>query len=1194
MRYSRIDIKGNKVIVPAHVSEANGGKRKASLVTLTFPHQPSTNHIENDSIPCHLSLPTQALRLSTRCLLDNGALGDNANCISLQMAAKLLEAGGTQLQISTQVASAFTNVLTHSRGTITLCVILTSEVDHKEFSFQIDALIIDTPFSLILGREVIKRYDLVTHFPSQFVSEPATSVRQLLGPCEVQVEDVSLSASDSKCIPNSVILTAMKLRDLTVDDDTDWYAPAFESFDALLDPPPVDDDPISKIHIETDDELKLEDIMALLYEFRDIFSETLPPTPALIPPLELKIDTTKWETPKHHGPPRPQTASNQQEIRRQLDILIASNIIRPSTAPYYSQVHLADKPPKGSGKKRFCIDFVELNHCTLASEQWPLPNIKQLLQRVGKHKPKYFAKFDLTSGYHQAPMSMAAIGFTAFICFAGIFEYLRVPFGLKGAPSYFQRVIASVVLAGLIYTICENYLDDILTWAGNPQEFLLRLRLIFERFRKHNITVHPGKTFIGIKCVEMTGHMLDTHGLSFSREKIGALLNFPPPNTKTKLKSFLGLANYFRDHIRDHSHIVAPLQRYLDGYNKRQAHNEIQWDEEGKAAFELIRARIEACPKLYFDDDHSPIHLYTDACKYGGGGYLCQIITTDGRSHEVPIMFVSFSFTPTQCRDWDIPRKEAFTLYIVIVKLEYLLRGRHFFAHTDHENIVYLNTSPLSQIRKYKVYISEHDVTFLFEEGKNNVVADPFSRLVEDLTPPETWPDGIVLATLAPNYKIPHDIKNMLLKVHNDVAGHHGVLRTLAKLKRHCDATKTPYWPNMREHVAHFVKQCPCCQKMSFLKTPIAAHPFTTSSYLPMERLMMDYIGPFPDGAYILVIICCFTRWTELSSVESATAVNTAQKLLEFIGRFGAPLHIVSDRGSHFVNETIRELLALVGSNHCLNIAYSKEEAGIIERQNREINRDLRNWFFHNQVIEHYRKAIPIAQRILNTSTSTSTRVAPYQLLFGNAISLDRGIFLPHTAQTANIQPLSEYTADMLQLQHTLQQIAEASLRAKDEAHYASFPAARTEFPIGSYVLLDYPDAPPTRLHPRKRGPFRVVRFNKNDYTLEDLVSHKELTVNITRLTPFEFDPEHTDPLKVAMVDHEEFFIERILAHRGNLNRKGTLEFLVRWRGYDPSSDSWEPWKNLRDTEQLHSYLEAKGLERLIPQKFQTNRRSQH
>ena len=178
--------------------------------------------------------------------------------------------------------------------------------------------------------------------------------------------------------------------------------------------------------------------------------------------------------------------------------------------------------------------------------------------------------------------------------------------------------------------------------------------------------------------------------------------------------------------------------------------------------------------------------------------------------------------------------------------------------------------------------------------------------------------------------------------------------------------------------------------------------------------------------------------------------------------------------------------------------------------------------------------------------------------------------------------------ANLLQVQSQLLQIAQDNVRAADTAHYMLSPAARTEFPLGSYVLLDYPDSPPTRLHARKRGPYQVVTFNKNNYTLRDLVSHKEFNVHITRLSPFEFDPVYTDPVKVAVKEQEEYFIEAILAHRGNHNRKSTLEFLVRWLGFDESHDTWEPWKNLRTTSQLHTYLKAKGLSQLIPDQFRT------
>ena len=164
--------------------------------------------------------------------------------------------------------------------------------------------------------------------------------------------------------------------------------------------------------------------------------------------------------------------------------------------------------------------------------------------------------------------------------------------------------------------------------------------------------------------------------------------------------------------------------------------------------------------------------------------------------------------------------------------------------------------------------------------------------------------------------------------------------------------------------------------------------------------------------------------------------------------------------------------------------------------------------------------------------------------------------------------------------------LATSNVQTADEAHFASALASRTEFPVGSYVLLNYPTDPPTRLHARKRGPYQIIKFHKNDYTLRDLINHKELTVNVTRLTPFVYDPLYNDPRQVAMADNQEFEIDCILAHRGNLNLKSTLEFKVRWLGYDETADTWEPWKELRKTEQLHAYLRTKGLDRLIPFEF--------
>ena len=111
-------------------------------------------------------------------------------------------------------------------------------------------------------------------------------------------------------------------------------------------------------------------------------------------------------------------------------------------------------------------------------------------------------------------------------------------------------------------------------------------------------------------------------------------------------------------------------------------------------------------------------------------------------------------------------------------------------------------------------------------------------------------------------------------------------------------------WTNMREHVKRFVKQCPCCQKMNYLQTPIHTHPFTTASYKPMERWEIDTIGPLPvdeDGnMFILVIICCFTRWVSLYPIKDSTAKTCVDAMMQHIGTFGTPSQILTDNGTQF------------------------------------------------------------------------------------------------------------------------------------------------------------------------------------------------------------------------------------------------------------------------------------------------------
>jgi hypothetical protein len=282
-------------------------------------------------------------------------------------------------------------------------------------------------------------------------------------------------------------------------------------------------------------------------------------------------------------------------------------------------------------------------------------------------------------------------------------------------------------------------------------------------------------------------------------------------------------------------------------------------------------------------------------------------------------------------------------------------------------------------------------------------------------------------------------------------------------------------------------------------------------------------------------------------------------------------------------------------SKHVLTLRYSKEENAIVERANKEVLRHLRNLLFDRELKQIWSDVLPLVQRIMNAEPIEHLGVSPAQLVFGNAVDLDRGIFLPNLPQNEEDRDveLLTWSARMLKAQARVLELARRNQLRKDEIHLAErVNLTPTSFPVGSYVLVNYFDGamgkkPPTKFHPRLKGPFRVANSSGDTYTLQNLVSDKMEDYHVTLLRPFHFDPEHVDPKDVARRDTEEYYVERILEHRGDVKRLRTLEFLVKWEGYDDSWNSWEPWKNLRLTEALHRYLIDNGLRRLIPREVQ-------
>ena len=184
---------------------------------------------------------------------------------------------------------------------------------------------------------------------------------------------------------------------------------------------------------------------------------------------------------------------------------------------------------------------------------------------------------------------------------------------------------------------------------------------------------------------------------------------------------------------------------------------------------------------------------------------------------------------------------------------------------------------------------------------------------------------------------------------------------------------------------------------------------------------------------------------------------------------------------------------------------------------------------------------------------------------------------------------VSQWSSDMIKLQSKLINIAQKRQQEQDEAHIQKRTHDKVSyFRPNSFVLVQYPKTvmgirAPTKLHPHWKGPMRVISNKGAEYTLRDLVQDKNISVHISRLKEFEYDPLHHDPLAIAAKDNEEDEIESIIRHTGDPRRKTSMDFLVRWKGYDESEDLWLPWSELRTNNALHTYLRQNGMEKLIP-----------
>ena len=457
-----------------------------------------------------------------------------------------------------------------------------------------------------------------------------------------------------------------------------------------------------------------DQLKSLLSEFRDVFAFS-------------NYELGKTDLIQHHieteGPPikqRPYRVSEKQRqcIEKHVNDMLERNIISESLSPWSSPVVLV---PKGnSGETRFCVDYRKLNKVT-KRDSFPLPLIESTLDALGGSQ--YFTTLDLLSGYWQIEVNQESKEKTAFTTFGGLYEFNVLPFGLTNAPSSFQRLMESV-LRGLNYKIALCYIDDILIFSRSFTEHLEHIREVFLRLRSANLRLKPSKCDFATKSVKFLGHVITRDGISPNPEKISAVKNFPIPKCAKEVRSFLGLANYYRRFVNSFAKIAAPLNALLCKDKK------FSWSEQCQLAFDTLKTALCESPILAYPDFSLPFSLHTDASDYAVGYVLSQ----KQNGLERVIAYAGRNLTPAE-KNYSVTEKEGVALISGIQRFKPYLHGRKFTVYTDHSALKYLftNKNPQGRLARWNLILQEYDLEIVYKQGIKNGNADALSRRSYDI-----------------------------------------------------------------------------------------------------------------------------------------------------------------------------------------------------------------------------------------------------------------------------------------------------------------------------------------------------------------------------------------------------------------------------------------------------------------------------
>jgi hypothetical protein len=363
----------------------------------------------------------------------------------------------------------------------------------------------------------------------------------------------------------------------------------------------------------------------------------------------------------------------KDEIEKQVQEMLAAGFIQKSSSPFSSSVLLVKKK---DNSWRFCVDYRHLNAITVKGK-FPVPIIDEFLDELSQ--ASWFSNLDLRSGFHQIRLKPGEEFKTAFQTHFGQFEFRVVPFGLTGAPGTFQDAM-NTTLAPYLRKFVLVFFDDILIYSKSWAEHLTHIKLVFDLLLRDQWKIKLSKCAFAQRQISYLGHIISEQGVGTDPIKISAIANWPTPSSVKELRSFLGLAGYYRKFVRNFG-IISKLLTELLKKNVL-----FVWTHHHDQSFEALKTALCNSPVLALPDFSKVFSTETDASGTGIGAVLLQ----DG----LPLAFLSKALGP-KSQGLSTYEKEYMAILLAVQQWRQYLQHAEFIFSADQRSLTQLNEQRL-------------------------------------------------------------------------------------------------------------------------------------------------------------------------------------------------------------------------------------------------------------------------------------------------------------------------------------------------------------------------------------------------------------------------------------------------------------------------------------------------------------------